>query len=179
MNIETNVPLLEDILLPWKEQIGEDYPGYRGHVYRMWNYCLALRPCSDEEKKKLAITACFHDLGLWSDHTVDYIPPSIAQLKRYLDQPGLGHWADEMCLMVAMHHKVRRYDGPHSALVELFRRGDLVDFSLGLVTFGLPRSTIRDVKAAIPNNGFHRFLMKGAKEWFLQHPFSLPPFIRW
>jgi len=75
MDIETSNDLIEEILATWKDRIGDDYPGYRGHIYRMFNFCQALRLCSEEEKTKLAIAACHHDIGLWSAHTVDYIPP--------------------------------------------------------------------------------------------------------
>ena len=71
-----DAPLIEEILSGWKDRIGDDYACYRGHVYRMFNFCLALRQCSEEEKTKLAVTACLHDIGLWSDNTVDYIPLS-------------------------------------------------------------------------------------------------------
>ena len=179
MNVEIIVPQIDAILARWKTRIGDDYPGYRGHVYRMYNYCLALHACSDEEKKKLAIAASLHDIGLWSDHTVDYIPPSIVQAKRYLAATGLQAWSEEICLMIEMHHKVRPWRGDGSPLVELFRKADLVDFSLGLFTFGLPRDDIKQVKATIPNHGFHRFLMKAAKDWFRRHPFRPPPFIKW
>ncbi len=62
---------------------------------------------------------------------------------------------------------------------DLFRKGDLVDFSLGVFTCGIPRATIRQVKAALPNDGFHKFLIRGAREWFSAHPFSAPPFMKW
>jgi hypothetical protein len=179
MNIETSNDLIEEILALWKDRIGSDYPGYRGHVYRMFNFCLALRPCTEEEKQKVAIAACFHDIGLWSDRTVDYIPPSVAQARMYLSNTGRRAWAEEIGLMVEMHHKVRSIQDSRYPLVELFRKGDLVDFSLGVFTFGIPRSYIRQVKATLPNNGFHRFLMKGAREWFSKHPFSPPPFMKW
>jgi hypothetical protein len=64
--------------------------------------------------------------------------------------------------MVEMHHKVFAYRGDRSPLIELFRQGDLVDFSRGTLTCGLPRNYVRQVQAAIPNNGFHRFLLRGA-----------------
>ncbi|MGV2391376.1 MAG UNVERIFIED_CONTAM: hypothetical protein LVR29_34520 [Microcystis novacekii LVE1205-3] len=65
--------------------------------------------------------------------------------------------------MVEMHHKVRTYKTDRYPLVELFRRGDLVDFSLGFFKFGIPPAYVSEVKKAIPNNGFHRFLIKGAR----------------
>ena len=179
MNIETTNGLIEGILAVWKDRIADDYLGYRGHVYRMFNFCLALHPCTEEEREKLAIAPCFHDIGLWSDHTVDYIPPSVAQVKGYLFNTGQQAWSEEIGLMVEMHHKIRAYRDNRYPLVELFRKSDLVDFSLGFFTFGIPRSYIKNVKKTIPNNGFHKFLMKGAREWFSKHPFSPPPFIRW
>jgi hypothetical protein len=179
MNIETRNDLIEEILSPWEDRIGADYPGYRGHVYRMFNFCLALKSCTEEDKTKLAIAACFHDIGLWSAHTPDYIPPSISELQQYLLQTKRQEWSEEISLMVKMHHKVRTYKPDRYALVELFRQGDLVDFSLGFFKFGLPPADVRAVKKAIPNHGFHRFLIKGARDWFVKHPFSPPPFLTW
>ena len=102
MVIETKNDPIEEILTTWKDRIGDDYLGYRGHVYRMFNFCLALHPCTDEEKTKLAIAACFHDIGLWSAHTVDYIPPSVSEVTRYLSETGRQKWTEEIGLMVEM-----------------------------------------------------------------------------
>lgn len=179
MEIEIHNTLIEQILLNWKEKIGQDYAGYRGHVYRMFNFCLALHSCSAEDKTKLAIAACFHDIGLWSAHTVDYIPPSVAEVQHYLHQTGQNEWVAEISLMVEMHHKIRADDHTDYPLVELFRQGDLVDFSLGLIRFGLSKKYIASVKKAIPNQGFHRFLVKSGYQWFRQHPLSPPPFMKW
>ena len=33
MYIETQHPLIEEMLSDWKDRIGDDYAGYRGHVY--------------------------------------------------------------------------------------------------------------------------------------------------
>jgi hypothetical protein len=175
----TNHPLIEQILAIWKEQIGETYEGYRGHVYRMFNCCLAIRNCSEEEGKKLAIAAAFHDIGLWSDHTVDYLPPSVAQAQKWLVENELGSWGDEISLMINLHHKVRQYRDPKYPLVELFRKADLVDFSLGIFKFGLSPQYISQLKSEIPNAGFHKFLLRGTIDWFSKHPLSSPPFMRW
>ena len=48
MKIEENIPLLEDIFSEWKDIIGNEYQGYRNHVYRMVHFCLALRNFNDE-----------------------------------------------------------------------------------------------------------------------------------
>ena len=75
----------------------------------MFNHCLAIYPASEEERTKLAIGTCFHDIGLWSDHTVDFLPPSIEQAKRYLAETGRKGWCEEIALMIEWHHKVRPY----------------------------------------------------------------------
>jgi hypothetical protein len=81
--------------------------------------------------------------------------------------------------MIELHHKVRPYRGDRFPFVEVFRKGDLVDFSLGFFKCGVPKSFVKEVKAGIPNTGFHRFLMKGARDWFCKHPLSPPPVIKW
>lgn len=179
MNIETRHELIDEILAAWQARIGEDFRGYRGHVYRMFNFCRVLHPCTDDDATKLAIAACFHDIGLWSAHTVDYIPPSLVEVRKYLTDTGRDDWVEEIGLMVEMHHKVRPYPTDRYPLVEVFRKGDLVDFSLGLFRFGIPAAYVDAVKKTIPNDGFHRFLLKGARDWFVKHPFRPPPFMKW
>jgi hypothetical protein len=182
MKIEPQLPLLEAILAPWKPQIGKDFDGYRNHVYRMVHCVFALRACSEEERQKVIIAAAHHDIGIWSDGTVDYLPPSIVQARKYLEQQGLQAWDEEISCIIDQHHKLRRFKGPLAEkypLVEVFRQGDLVDFSLGLFKFGLPGSSIRALKTQFPNHGFHKMLMRSAGHWFRHHPLSPPPFMKW
>jgi hypothetical protein len=179
MVIEKPIGLLEEILAPWRERIGADFEGYKNHVSRMLNFCFALRACGEEERRKLIIAGAFHDIGLWSDNTVDYLPPSIAQAKLYLVANGLNAWSEEIELIIDLHHKLRPYDGGASSLVEVFRKADLADFSLGVVKGGVPGAVVRAAKAAYPNAGFHKRLMQLAGGWFAGHPLSPPPFMKW
>ncbi len=179
MHVETQLPLVDEILQEWRDTIGADHLGYRNHVCRMVNFCLGLRECSDLEREKIVVAGCFHDIGIWTDHTVDYIEPSVLPALAYLERRGLGDWSAEIAAMIREHHKVRRYTGPGSPLIELFRQGDLVDFSLGLFRFGLPREFVADVKHAYPNAGFHRGLAKLAGRWFLKHPLDPAPMMKW
>lgn len=178
--IEQTLPLLEEILIPWQAKINHEYEGYKNHCYRMIHFCLALYPNhSADDKTKIIIAAAHHDIGLWSEGTVDYIPPSEAEARKYCQANHLEAWEEEIALLVSEHHKLRAYTDTRYPLVEVFRKGDLVDFSLGVVKHGLPRSTIKSVQAAFPNASFHKFLMKGAWEWFSKHPLSMPPFMKW
>lgn len=117
MHIETSNTLIDSILTPWQACIGADYLGYRGHVYRMFHFCLALRPTSEDDKTKLAIAAAFHDIGLWSAHTTDYIPPSVCEVNTWLAANGRQHWQEEIDLMIRFHHKLRPFTEDRFPLV--------------------------------------------------------------
>lgn len=180
MTVTTPLALLDELLDVWRPQIGTAFPGYRNHCQRMAAFTLALLPsASDDDRRKIAIAACFHDLGIWSDGTIDYLPPSSRRARDYLAAQGLAAWTTEVELMIDEHHKLRRFKDPTWPLVEAFRKADLVDVSLGLVKFGIPGETVRTLKAAYPNEGFHKTLMGLAGGWFKQHPLSAPPFIKW
>lgn len=179
MVIEEQLPLLEELLDKWKNEIGEDYLGYKNHLYRMINFCFALRPCTEEERQKIIIAACFHDLGIWTSDTLDYLPPSIVLAKTYLKQNNRQQWSAEIELMIAMHHKLRKYEDERYPLVEQFREGDLVDFSLGFIKCGLPGSYIKRVKKRFPNAGFHKRLAQLEVGWFSRHPLNPLPILKW
>jgi hypothetical protein len=179
VNIEKQIPLLEEILTEWQELIGNEYEGYKNHVYRMINFCLTLKECNEEEREKIIIAGAFHDIGIWIENTVDYIPPSVPPAMEYLKRRNLEAWLLEIELMITEHHKITEYKDKTYPLVELFRKGDLVDFSFGLFKFGISKSYIEDVKAKFPNADFHKDLAKRAGRWFVKHPLNPAPMMKW
>jgi hypothetical protein len=179
MNNHVDIENIENILAPWKELIGSDYQGYRNHVIRMASFCLLLEPCSKEEQRKIEIAACFHDIGIWTDQTLDYLPPSIPPAREYLETNGLGDWVPEISQMILEHHKIRRVKNGASRLTELFRKGDLVDFSRGAFKFGLSKPAFSQVVREFPNAGFHSMLLKRSVKWFLKHPIKPLPMMKW
>lgn len=180
MTIETKLPLLEQLLDRWSAQLGPDRLPYQNHCYRMLNFCFALAPRSSaEDREKMVIAAAFHDLGIWSDGTIDYLPPSCVRAADYLREAGKAEWIPEIERLIDEHHKLRVYKDPRFPLAEVFRKADLVDVSLGLVRFGIPSAEVKAIKAAFPNEGFHKKLMSLAGGWFKQHPLNAPPFLKW
>ena len=172
--------LLDELLRIWQPQIGDAYTAYRNHCQRMAAFTLALMPSpTDDDRKKVAIAACFHDLGIWSDGTIDYLPPSSRRARDYLQANGLDAWIVEVELMIDEHHKLRAFKDATYPLVEAFRKADLVDLSFGAIAFGLPSAQVKAIRTALPNSGFHKFLMGLAGRWFRQHPLSPPPFLKW
>lgn len=179
MELPANLGRIDTLLNPWRPAIGAAFEGYRNHVVRMACFCQLLEPCDAIEQQKIEIAACFHDIGIWTAGTMDYLPPSAALAREYLDANGLQGWSDEITRMILTHHRLRPAPEDASALVELFRRGDLVDFSLGLVKFGLPAAVVTSVKAGCPNAGFHRNLCRLEFGWLLRHPLDPVPMMKW
>lgn len=182
--IETHIPYLEELFHPWKAVIGSDFQGYRNHVYRMVQFCWALKKAkgetlTDEEKQKIMIAGVYHDIGIWPQKTLDYIAPSVSPALIFLEEQGLSKWKQEITLMIENHHKFREYKGEYPELVELFRQGDVIDFTLGVGKFHLPKSFIVKMKKTIPNAGFHMGLLKKGCKWSLFNPLNPVPMMKW
>ena len=175
--IQTEKPIVEEILGPFRTVKGIE--GYKNHVYRVINFSDSLAELSDEARQKISIAACFHDLGLFTDNTFDYIRPSIDLASDYLSNAGLDHWTDDIASMIEHHHSLRAIRGSGCDLTELFRKADLIEFSLGLFKFGVNRSRIRELRSEFPNIGFHKGLATTACRWILRHPLNPLPVVRW
>jgi len=179
MEIEERIPLLDEILEPWRQRLGPDFRGYRNHVYRVVHFALALRDHDEEERRKVVVAGAFHDLGIWSAGTFDYLAPSIALAESWLRAEGLEAWVPEVARTIELHHKLTPHRDPRFPLVEAFRRADLVDVSLGVVRFGLPRAFVRGVQQRFPDAGFHRLLLRLTARWWRRHPANPVPVLRW
>ncbi|KAA9353419.1 hypothetical protein [Larkinella humicola] len=171
-------PSIEALLQTFKPVIGADYDRYRNHVYRVFLNCLLLdRDATNEEKYALAVV--FHDIGIWTNHTIDYLDPSVAQARHYLTETGKPEWIEEITLMIYWHHKISPYRGNCEKTVENFRKADWIDVSLGLLTFGADQHQIRKNRERLPNRGFHWFLTKELAKNFFGHPLNpLPMFTK-
>jgi hypothetical protein len=174
----TSVPTVEEVLDDHASELGQDLIGYRNHVYRVANLCLAIVG-DRRELEKIAVAAVFHDLGIWTNQTFDYIAPSAAVAREHLAARGQADWIPEIEAMIVNHHKVTPSGANPPSLVESFRRADWIDVSRGFRTFGLPRTLIAAVAATWPNAGFHRRLVKLTIDRFWKHPLSPLPMVKW
>ena len=151
--------------------------GYKNHVNRVISFCSALANLDEREKQKITIAACFHDLGIYTDNTFDYLPPSIDLARAYLRQNGRVDWHDEIELMIDQHHRLRAI--PNNRLAEIFRKADLIDFSMGLFKQGVSPARVDEIKTEFPNLGFHRNLVRVAGRWICRHPLNPVPVLKW
>lgn len=170
--------IIEDLMHGFEPTIGTDFEKYRNHVYRVFLNCI-LQDDNPENAGKYAIAAVFHDIGIWTDHTIDYLSPSIVQLRKYLAATGKDDLGDEIACMIYWHHKISRYHGKFEHVTEVFRRADWADVTFGVVGFGLDSRALSHFRKMLPNKGFHVFLVKKLLLNFLKKPLKpLPMFTR-
>jgi hypothetical protein len=189
----TSLPTVEEVLDKHASELGHDLIAYRNHVYRVVNLCLAIVGDSRVEREKIAVAAVFHDLGIWTNQTFDYIAPSVAIAREHLAARGMADWIPEIEAMIVDHHKITasRPNPPSTtargalsgvegqSLVESFRRADWIDVTRGLRRFGLPRTFVAAVSATWPSAGFHRRLVELTIDRWWKHPLNPLPMVKW
>lgn len=171
-------PLTEEIITSFSGELAGDFSAYLNHVCRELNFFLALSGFSSPPTAVL-VAAAFHDLGIWTHHTFDYLLPSMELASAYLAKEGLGELEPEVRTIIHEHHKVFPYAGPLSLSAETFRKADLVDLSFGIIRFGLPFHFVRSVLTAFPNAGFHRRLALLTARQLARNPLRPLPMFHW
>jgi hypothetical protein len=167
--------VIEDLLLDWENVLGDDYVLYRNHVYRVFNYAMYLNSYQLADETNLATAAVFHDLGIWTHQTLDYLEYSVSDLKEYIEAQQLGVDFDLLSAMIRNHHKMNHFQ---NKLVEIFRRSDLIDTSKGYFSYGIHKHNIQLLRENFPNAGFHALVLKKTLKQFFKRPFNLLPFLR-
>jgi len=168
---------VDAILETWRESLKTDFDGYRNHVYRVLNFCLMLQEVDETGLEKLAIAGAFHDIGIWTSRTFDYLAPSCRLAMEYLSKHGLEEWAEEIETIIELHHKMSSAQ-EESPLAELFRRADNVDVSLGMRRHDLSRDAVSAVQRAFPDQGFHMRLALLALKRLITHPLNPLPMVK-
>ncbi len=172
-------PSLDALFAPWLPALGKDALAYRNHVERLLAICTSINPSLvASELPAFRVAAVFHDLGIWSDGTFDYLPPSRQHAVDWLQANGR---ADQTALVEALienHHRIRPA-GDIGDAVEVFRRADWMDVTLGLLNFGQPRERYRAILKQFPDAGFHKRLLQLGGKQMLTQPWRPMPMMRW
>ena len=126
----------------------------------------------------MTIAAAFHDLGIWTAGTFDYIEPSIAIARAHLAGPGRHELDLRGGRDDPQPPQGLRLRGPGARLVETFRRADWIDVTWGLRSFGLPRRICATSLRRFPDAGFHGRLVRLAIGRARSHPLAPLPMVR-
>ncbi len=171
-------PIIDDLLEEWGAALGVDRARYCGHAYRVYNVARRVLG-SKRSDDELAVASAFHDLGIWSDGTFDYLAPSIARAQAYIARHAPEMPAALIAEVIENHHRIRRVRfGVDAEVIEAFRRADFVDVSRGWYTAGLDRSFLRELVGVFPYAGFHGMLVRTALSWCVKHPLRPLPMLR-
>jgi hypothetical protein len=169
--------LVTAILTDYSSTLGPHFAKYHNHACRVYKLSCALLTPSDEQKYCLAVAAAFHDLGIWSHHTFDYLGPSEELAQTYLLQQGKAELIPAVLACIDLHHKLTPVK--NNPLAEAFRQADLIDLSLGLFRFGISPSLWRSLNRSFPKQGFHRFIAYKIVENILKKPWNPLPILKW
>lgn len=165
ITIRTEIERVEELLSRYRPQIGGDFDGYRNHVYRCITYAMHFLNYSQEHMQIVETAFVYHDIGLWTDHELAYLEPSEAIAQKDNEKYHWGLDPEALRGAIHWHHKVFRYKGPHQDLIEACRKADWIDATKGWVRKGMSRSDIAKVESTFPNCGFHKTLLRLAKDY--------------
>lgn len=178
MDVIAEFPEVDQLLETYRGQLGVRFDAYRNHVYRMLNFTCYLNKPGASAMPALEVAGFFHDVDFILQGNAQYLEPSAEAARAYLEETNRAELGPLVAELIVWHHKLTRYKGDSGDLVEHFRRADLVDLSLGLIRGGVDKRFIGDVKAAFPNAGFHKVLLKTLIPYALTHPFNPMPMVR-
>lgn len=156
---------VEALFCRYKDIIGDDFPGYRNHVYRTITYAMHFLGNDAKYERLVETIFVYHDIGLWTDHELAYLEPSEALVLADNEKFEWGLDPDILRGGIHWHHKIFSYNGPHKEIIEACRKADWIDASKGIIRKGLSKSTIKKVEAEYPNLGFHDTLLRLAKDY--------------
>lgn len=179
LRVTTALPVADFLLDRHAACIGRDLPGYRNHVYRLINLVDLIEPIDPYSEEVVGIAAVFHDVGLWTECTWNYIPPSVAAAEHWLATAGLGVLIPVVRDIIENHHRILPCPAALDPLVEAFRRADWCDVTLGLRTGGIDRRSYREILGVFPSAGFHRRLAALAIRNACARPWRPFPMMRW
>ncbi len=137
---------------------------------------LAARRGLEIDREVLLVAALIHDLGLYDSVSRGgvYVKDGADFARELVGRHGWNQERTALCAdSIERHHELRS-QWSRGTEVELLRRADLVDVSNGLVGFGLGRSWLREVNAAIPRDGTYGEIARLLGHAMRQRPLTLP-----
>eukprot|EP00127_Corallochytrium_limacisporum_P001787 Clim_evm3s82 gene=Clim_evmTU3s82 len=157
---------VERLLSPYKEVIGDDYPGYRGHIYRVLSY--SLKNINDPKQRKfyeplIETALVYHDIALWTVNELDYLEPSYQEFRnKHMSKERTDFTLEEDQIIrdiIIYHHKVTPYEGPHAVAVNAVLEGDWTDATRGIVRRGnITGNDVAKAYSVHPPQGFYEAL---------------------
>jgi hypothetical protein len=155
---------LETLLEPLRDELGQDYLGYRNHLYRVLTYTLHFLDGDQTHRRLIETALVYHDIGLWTDDDLAYLQPSVLRAQAADAENDWGLDTRLLSDIILAHHKVTPFRGPNARLVNAFRMADWIDATGGARRMGLSKAEIAAVTDAVPDAGFSDALGRLVKD---------------
>lgn len=169
--------IITTILSSYKKELGPNFEKYHNHCCRVLVFASLLNNATEDEQKQLAIAAAFHDIGIWTANTLDYLQPSVELAEKYLKQHQLDHWIESVNEIINNHHKLTPFK--KNLLAESFRKADLIDLTFGFIKFGISPEQINESKKLYPELGFQPYIFKEVLKNIIRNPLNPMPIMKW
>lgn len=151
--------VVEQHLSRYRQLIGNDFDGYRNHIYRVMTYANHFLHDDESQADVVGTALVYHDIGLWTAGTLAYLEPGVEVANKECALIYTPEQLELLSKIIVNHHKLWPFKGGKNArIVEAVRKADWIDATNGIFNKGMPRSHIAEVKSAIPAAGFYQTL---------------------
>ncbi len=150
--------LLDILLEPWKETLGQDYDAYKNHALRTINYCYFILPNNEEVLQHVIITAAYHQLGLWIKNNKDYSSTSAETLIDNSEKIGFNPVPKHIIQAIIKHSSLTKEFGKNDLFAYTFWRAFRIEMSMGYSEQGLPSDFIDQVRTCIPTKHYNKIV---------------------
>lgn len=140
ITIKIERPRVESLFAPYRTLIGNDFDGYRNHVYRCVTYAMHFLGDAAEYEQIVETAFVYHDIGLWTDKELAYLEPSEAVALHDNHKYGWGLDPDALRGAIHWHHKVFKYKAGQSHVGFAF--GPIIALTRGWASPGVGTSSI-------------------------------------
>lgn len=164
---------IDQVLADFKKQLGTDYQAYRNHAQRV--YLIHQHLSGENPSEEVVIAAAFHDLGIWTNETWDYLDPSNALARRFCQEKELDQKL--VASLILNHHKISSHKP--NIEVENFRKADLIDFTRHAVRFGIGKKWLKSLMDTYPWHNFHSVLAAKFFKYAWKNPLRPFPMMKW
>ena len=165
---------IEQILAKYRNDLGDDFVPYKGHCYRVINYMKCMGMTSQEEHISTVLVP-FHDIGIWTHQTMDYLAVSAAVAREYIQREKMDIEDEIIDTFIRDHHKI---SSSPNGLAEKLRKADLIDLTWGRIRWGIPRGHVRQIKQHFPHQNFQKKVYAKVLRYACSHPLRPFPMLK-
>lgn len=105
-NLQRVAAGIDALLAPHERLLADQHTTYRNHACRVAAFHCMLDGSRDEVPQHVLVAAAFHDLGIWTAGTFDYLEPSVLLATGHLRSTSSGADREIVTAMIRNHHKL-------------------------------------------------------------------------